>query len=131
MDESPETNAIRQRMEEVRGELAEDVRAIVESARDMGEWRSYVKTYPWACAGAALALGYWIVPQRPFVMQPDPQTLAELASQNRLPSQTNVRGMLLGFAGNLVLRGVLSFVGQQAGRLFTTQAGRSQPDEQP
>lgn len=137
MHESPETNAIRHRMEEVRCELAEDVQAIVEGARDMGEWRSYVKSYPWVCAGVALALGYWTVPRRAAGTQPDAQTLAELTKQSRLlamshlPPKGNMRGMLLAFAGNLALRGVLSFVGQQAGKLFATQAARSPQDDQP
>ena len=64
MHNSPETQAIRQRMEEVRCDLDEDVQEIVEGARDMGEWRSYVRTYPWVCLGAALAVGYLIVPRR-------------------------------------------------------------------
>ncbi len=137
MHNSPETQAIRQRMEAVRCELDEDVQLIVEGARDMGEWRSYVRSYPWVCLGAALAVGYWIVPRRPYGMQPDAQTLAELANQSRLlvtansPPKGGARGILLAFVGNLVLRGVSAFVGQQAGKLFATQAAKSPQDDQP
>ena len=127
MHESRETEAIRQRMEEVRCDLDEDVQEIVEGARVMSEWRYYVRTYPWACLGAALAVGYVIVPRRPFGMQADAQTPAEL-NQSRmravsdLPAKGTARGILLAFVGNLVMRGVSSYVGQQAGKLFTTQA---------
>lgn len=40
MHDSPEAKAIRQRMEEVRCDLAEDVQVIVEDARDMGPCRA-------------------------------------------------------------------------------------------
>lgn len=137
MHESRETEAIRQRMEEVRCDLDEDVQEIVEGAREMGEWRSYVRTYPWVCLGAAVAVGYLIVPRRPFGMQPDAQTLAELANPSRLlatshlPPKGNARGILLKFVGNLVMRGVASYVRQQAGKLFANQAAKSQQDDQP
>jgi hypothetical protein len=136
MDNATESKAIRQRMEEVRRDLDEDVQDIVEGSRDMGDWRSYVRTYPWVCLGAALAVGYLIVPRRHLGMQPDAQTLAELANQSRLlatsdlPPKGNVRGMLLAFVGNLVMRGVSSYVGEQAGKLMATRATKPQQDDQ-
>jgi hypothetical protein len=137
MDESLDTKAILQRMEEVRCDLDEDVQEFVEDARLMGKWRYYVRTYPWICLGAALTVGYLIVPRRPFGMQPDPHSLAELANPSRLnaashlPPQGNARGTLLAFVGNLVLRGVSSYALQQAGKLFAPQAAASPQDDQP
>ena len=66
-------------------------------------------------------------------MQRGDQTPAELASPSRLllPPKGGARGALLTFVGNLVLRGVLSYAGQQAGKLFATQAAKSQQDDQP
>lgn len=64
LSNSPATTAIRQRMKEVRQELDEDVQEIVEGARDLRDWRSYVRSYPWVCLGAAVAVGYLIVPRR-------------------------------------------------------------------
>jgi hypothetical protein len=99
-------------MEEMRRDLDEDVQDIVEDARDMGDWRYYMRTYPWVCLGTALAVGYLLVPRRPFGTQPDAQTLAELANQSRLlatshfPSKGTARGMLLAFVGNVLLRAV-------------------------
>ena len=137
MHDSPETTAIRQRMEEVRCDLDEDVQEIVEGARDMSDWRSYVRTYPWACLGAALAVGYLIVPRLSVGMQPDTQTPAALAHQSRLlaasylPPKGSARGILLALVGDLVMRGVSSYVRQQAGKLFATPATKSQQDAQP
>lgn len=131
-----ETRVIRQRMGEVRCDLDEDVQDIVEGARDFGEWRSYVKAYPWVCLGAALAVGYFVVPCRRFGDQPDPQTVAGLPKQNRefatthSSSQCSLRGLLLPLVANLVMRGVSSYVEQQAGKLFATQSNQSQQDVQ-
>jgi hypothetical protein len=125
---SPKTTAIRQRMEEVRCDLDEDVQEIVEEARDMGQWRYYVRTYPWVCVGAALAAGYLIVPRRPGGEQ-TAQTSAEITKQNLATSHVSpagdARGMLLRFLGNLVMRGVSSYVEQQAGKLFAPWADKS------
>ena len=136
MQNSPQTEAIRHRMEEVRCDLDEDVQEIVEGARDMGAWRSYVKSYPWVCLGAAFAVGYFIVPRRRSG-QPDIETLAELANQSHLlatshiPTKSNARGMFLAFMGNLVMRGVSAYALQQAGKLFATQATKSPRNGQP
>ena len=137
MHNSPETQAIRQRMEEVRCELDEDVQEIVEGARDLGDWRSYVRSYPWVCLGAAFAVGYFIVPRRPSGIQPDAKTTAALAKQSRplapsfLGPPGSMRGMLLGFVGNLALRGITSYVEQQAGKLFAAPPTKPLQDDQP
>ncbi len=131
-----ETNAIRHRMEEVRCELDQDVQGIVERARDMRDWRSYVRICPWACVGAALAVGYWIVPRRHVAMQPNAETIAEVVEQSRFAKTPLVtplgkaRGLLLKSVGNLVMQGVSAYVGQQAGKHFGPQAASSPQDDQ-
>ena len=133
---SHETKAIRQRMEEVRCDLDEDVQGIVEGARDMRDWRSYVRTYPWVCVGAAVAAGYLLVPRRPAAMQPDAEAFAELVKQSclaatpRLTPLGKARGLLFRCVGNLVMQGVSAYVGQQAGKLFAPQAASSPQDGQ-
>jgi hypothetical protein len=115
---SPETEAIRQRMELVRCDLDEDVQEIVEGARDMGDWRYYVKTYPWICVGGALVAGYLMVPV----------ALGALASVAASASATGgVRSKLLRLVGNLVMRSALAYAGQQAGKLFTPSAAGPGP----
>ena len=135
---SPETTAIRQRMKEVRRELDEDVQEIVEGARDLRDWRSYVRSYPWLCLGAAVAAGYLIVPRRSAGPQPAARTLAELpkslaASQSPpLPNVwSNVRSHVLAVVGDMVLRGVAAYALQQAGKIMATPSPQSPQDEQP
>ena len=137
MHHSHETNAIRQRMEEVRCELDQDVQGIVEGARDMRDWRSYVRSYPWVCVGAAVAAGYLLAPRRPAAMQPSAEAIAELVKQSRLAETPLVtplgkaRGLLFRSVGNLVIQGVSAYVGQQAGKHFGEQAASSPKDGQP
>ena len=89
-----------------------------------------------AVLGAALAVGYLIVPRRAVGMQPDTQTLAELANQSRalaashLPTKGSARGLLLAWAGNLVMRGVSAYALRQAGKLFAAQDAKSQQGDQ-
>ena len=132
--DSPATQAILRRMEEVRCDVDEDVQEIVEGARDMGKWRYYVRTYPWICLGAALAVGYLIVPRCAFAMQPDaqkPEEPCRLLETPNSPPKGNARGILLPFVGNLVMRGVAAYVGQQAGKLFASETNKPLPEEQP
>lgn len=63
MQDSQETQAILRRMEEVRCDLDEGAKEIAESARDMGEWRHYVKNYPWVSVGVACVIGYAVIPR--------------------------------------------------------------------
>jgi hypothetical protein len=133
---SDETNAIRQRMEEVRRDLDQDVQGIVEGTRDMGDWRSYVRSYPWVCAGAAVAAGYLLVPRRRAATQPDAEALAELVTQSCLaatPRPTavgKVRNVLLTAVGNLVMQEVSSYVRLRAGKLLDPPAASSPQDGQ-
>jgi hypothetical protein len=133
---SHETKAIRQRMEGVRCDLDKDVQGIVEGVREMRDWRSYVRTYPWACVGATLAVGYWIAPRRHVAMRPTAESIAKLVEQGRMAETPLVtplrkaRGLLLRCVGNLVMQGVSAYVGQQAGKHFGPQAVSAPQDGQ-
>ncbi len=134
--DSPVRTAIRRRMEEVRCDLDQDVQEIVEDARDLRDWRTYVRSYPWACVGVTLAVGYLIVPRRRRMSQPTAEMLAELAKQSRiaamtdLPTKANGSGHVLAFVGDLALRGIASYIGQQAGKYLAPHVANSQQDEQ-
>ena len=137
MDGSPATQAILQRMEEVRCDVDEDVQEIVEGARDMGKWRYYVRTYPWVCLGAALAAGFLIVPRRSIGMQPDAQKADELPKPSPVLETTtssltsNVVAIVLPLVGNLVMRGIATYVWKQADKLFASETVRPPRDHQP
>ena len=133
IDETAKTQAILKRMADVRYDLDEDVQEMVEGARDMGEWRSYVRAYPWWCLGGALALGYLVVPHRNQAAVPAAQNSAPVASQSR-PATTispligQTIGMFLAIAGNLTMRAVITYASQQADKLFAAKAAKKEPD---
>lgn len=137
MHNSHESKVILQRMEAVRGDLDTAVQGIVEGVRDMGDWRSYVRTYPWICLGTVVAAGFVIVPRHRLGMQLAARQLAELAEQSRLHAPSNaalkggVRGAALTFAGNLLVRCVLSYARQQASKLLAAPAVTSPQDDEP
>ena len=59
-----EIEDIRRQMARIRRELHEDVRGVVESAEAVTDWTHYIRDYPWASVGLALAVGFFVVPRR-------------------------------------------------------------------
>jgi hypothetical protein len=113
---------IQRQMRQVRRELGEDVREIVENARTMTDWRHYVRSYPWVCLGAAALVGYLIVPARPQVIKPDAATLAEWAKSQKLvieptgaiQTKPSLARQLAGMAAGALLQGGIAMAKQYA-----------------
>jgi hypothetical protein len=82
---------IQAQMRQVRCELGEDVAGFVEGARDLTDWKRYVRMYPWACVGVAAAAGFLMVPQRAQVVRPDPGQMAELAKAKKIEVNTGAK----------------------------------------
>ena len=125
-----EADEIQRQMREVRAELRADVKDLMNSAQNMGDWTRYVRAYPWLCVGAALAAGYLVVPMRPLVVHPDPKTLFKLAKEHDLvmkpddrPAQKKKGGLvaqLLSMAAAAALQGGLRIATQQLSEAFNT-----------
>lgn len=132
---SREADEIRRRMAELRGMLRRDAQATADELRQLTDWRYYVKSYPWACAAVAAAIGYLLVPRRVEVVQPTSETLAELARRHRLvvtpDASPQPKGGLLVAAltavGGLVARTAFDYLGQQARKMFVQRAAGTQP----
>jgi ElaB/YqjD/DUF883 family membrane-anchored ribosome-binding protein len=60
---SDEINEIQEQMAQIRRELHQDVREVVAGAEAATDWRRYVRAYPWAAVGIAMAGGYLLVPR--------------------------------------------------------------------
>ena len=60
----PEIDDIRRKMAQIRRDLHQDVKSVVEGAEAATDWRRFIRNYPWASMGVALAVGYMIVPRR-------------------------------------------------------------------
>jgi hypothetical protein len=131
MPNSPETKAIRQRMEEVRCDLDSGFQGIVEDARDIGDWTYYVRTYPWAVLGVSLVAGYLLAPRLGFGVQPEMKVPDGSSAPNAshepppLQSKSAASGKVLSFVGNLVMRGLTAYAVQHADRFFATTTSKS------
>jgi len=120
-------------MNQVRREIADDMEDVVESARQMTDWRSYVNRYPLACAGAAALVGFILVPKRVEVVSPDVNTLLRMAKRNKLVVQTNAKaqaktglvGTLAGLAGSALVRGAMHLASQQVGKAVSEASQRT------
>ena len=129
MAETPQqADAIQQQMRQIRAELRADVQDFVAGAREMTDWTYYVRTYPWACLGAAAAIGFLIVPARTPSIQPDMKSLAELARQNQLVVKVDdakpkrgLLAMLAGMVANSLLQGGLAIATQQFDQMLHAQ----------
>ncbi len=60
------TNAdvIRHQMAEIRSQLHQDMRGVVQVATTATDWRSYVRGRPWVAIGLAFTSGFLLVPRR-------------------------------------------------------------------
>ena len=60
----PDIDEIRKKMAQIRRDLHSDVQSVVQGAEAATDWRRFIRGYPWASIGVALAVGYLIVPRR-------------------------------------------------------------------
>jgi hypothetical protein len=103
---SSEIDEIRRKMGQIRRDLHEDVKGVVEGAEEVSDWRHYIRMYPWAAVGAALALGYVIVPKRKKPAAPAqvvvtslPQTAQAVKAKHEKPEKPEKKGRGLIGAG--------------------------------
>ncbi|MBW3598050.1 MAG: hypothetical protein KY475_12325 [Planctomycetes bacterium] len=123
MPEPVSADQIREQMSQVRRELGLSYGEAVENARDLANWRYYVRNYPWAALGAAAVIGYLVVPNRLEIVSPSAKELMKLADKNKLvverqpPAETRgVSGALFTMMANLLVRGLISYAGQKLGK---------------
>ena len=136
MDDSAEVTQIKHEMAQVRRELNREANGIVDNARTISDWRHYVRRYPWATLAGAAAVGFLAVPRRIETVHPDPDTLAQLAREDRLVvtpraeahPRKGFSGSLLTFLSSMVLRGGLAWLGQKAAQAFHNASGEEAED---
>lgn len=128
-----EAAGIRREMHTIRRGLGGEVEGIVSNAQQMLNWKYYVRTHPWASLAASAALGYFAIPQKLEIVRPDAETLAQLAKDKRLvvehrpaaQPKPSMLASLAGFAGSMLLRAGVAYIGQQSGQIFGQQAAAS------
>ena len=126
MNHRPRSDTVRERMQQLRCEIDEDVEDVSASARTMVDWKHYVKTYPWVCFGAAVALGFLIVPKRSRAIGSDgaiPIEPVEIGHAVAKPAPTFTVGLiaaLLAAVTDIAIRKAITCLGQSAEKLLGT-----------
>ena len=136
MSDPPLDNTMRARMQGIRCDIDQGLEDVSASARNMVDWKHYVKDYPWVCLGTAALLGFLIVPKRAAAINADVATPTDPAQTghpvvNSAP--TAARGMvdaLVATVVSIVVREATAYFGQSAGRLLgiTKPTGASHHD---
>jgi hypothetical protein len=124
-------------MQEIRHKLGPEVDAVVDNALQLTNWKYYVQSFPWGSMAAVAALGYFAIPRKLETIRPDPETIKQLAKENRLVIEHKPRAeqkpglmeSLFNLAGIVVLRAGLVYLGQQAGRFLGEQASQPTAEE--
>lgn len=125
-DEAARLEQIRRRMQSLRTDLHQDVREVVISTREMTDWKTYVRRYPWVCVGLAAGVGFFLVPTKVHkeYVQPSDEQVMKLAKEDRLHVNTEPVGRpkaslvttALTFVMSAVLRSAMAYAGQQLGK---------------
>lgn len=121
---------IQARMQSVRVELGEDIGELMDSTREMTNWKRYVQQYPWVCVGAAAFLGFSIIPHRPQIVSPDQDDLLRLAKRNKLVvkqkpeahARKSWASTAFTFLAHAAVRAAVAYVGQKTGKAGVQQA---------
>lgn len=127
-----QAQAIRQNMAHVRGEFDENVEEFVAGAKNLTNWRHYVKAAPWGAVGAAAALGFVIVPRQIKIVQPNPDDIAKLAKRHQVVVEHGAKSearsgptqVVFTMIANALLRAATAYASQEAGKLFGSKAGK-------
>lgn len=119
----PEIDEIRRKMAQIRRDLHADVQGVVQGAEAATDWRRFIRNYPWASMGVALAVGYMIVPRRQKMpaLQVAPAELARAmaleAPRTPEPEKKKGKGLLgtvFGLVAPVALRAVQGYALQFA-----------------
>jgi hypothetical protein len=114
----PQTaDEIRTQMRGIRRDLRADVKGVVDNANQILDWKSYVRSFPWASVAVAGVLGYLLVPRRRKVIAYDKQTLENYLQEHQLvaavaPEAKPSPGILQGLVpilGGMALRFGVSY----------------------
>jgi hypothetical protein len=120
---SDDADSIRERMQNVRRSVGDDVEGIVHTAKTLSDWRYYVKNHPWACLGAAFAAGFLLMPKRKLPKEDDARQLIELLKSNKIslgamgatpfgPGTGGLAKTLIAMAAPAMMRAVMTYAGQ-------------------
>jgi hypothetical protein len=131
---SDSADEIRARMAHVRREVGDNVKGIVESARTLSDWRYHVKHHPWLCVGAAMALGFLLVPRRKHYDSAEARELIALLKKYNVgvtAPPASAKGLLrtvIGMAAPAVVRTAMNVAQNKFNAAAAGSGQQRQPD---
>jgi hypothetical protein len=137
MSDEASIKAVQQRMQQVRHDLGDEVGELVESAKDMTDWRMYVRANPWICLAAAAAVGYVVVPKRSSRLRLNSSDLKELARHTNVlqatvkPKQAGWRKTVLSLVTSAAMRAAMGYLKQHAVNVATRPMEEARSPRQP
>ncbi len=125
-------------MAELRCQLREDFDGAAAQAKDLVDWKYYVKQAPWAAMGVAAFAAFAAVPRKLQIATVDADAAAKLARQNRVvvrskpeaAAKSGVGGFLVKSALTMAIRAALGVATQKAAE-FGTKTDSPTPETQP
>lgn len=119
-------------------QLVDNMHELVEGARNLTDWRYYVKAAPWGAVGAAAAIGYFIVPRKLQIVSPDADEIAKLAKRHQIVVEHSAKAqakqggpaqLVMTMLANAMLRAVTAYASQQAGKVFGQQTAEKSQEQ--
>jgi hypothetical protein len=103
---SEDAERIRQQMQHVRQEMGAGMQDVVHGARQLSDWKYYVRRHPWACVGSAFALGFLATPARRKVLtdKVDVASIVEQLKRHGVDTGSLGAGLAAGAGGGLASR---------------------------
>jgi hypothetical protein len=120
----PTADEIRRQMQITRQRVRAEVGEVVDSARQLTDWRFYPRQFPWLTLGAAVATGFAVVPRRIEKIAPDQETLRKLLKEHQVvidpggkkAKKAGILGAVLATAGSALARLAVNYATQELGR---------------
>ena len=110
---------IQRRMAQIRRDLFRTVDEIGDQARQLRDWRYYLRRYPWFFAATAAGVGYLAVPARPRVIHVDagvaPGGEARVPVEVRGRVVRSIAGVALEHLGRVLLKSATQYAVQRIG----------------
>lgn len=123
--------AIKQRMQEIRTQLPYDVDIARQSARQLSDWKYHMGRYPWALIGAAVVVGYVMVPRRKKsevkVIHHDYSPPDREQTDGFVRPQPSKRGLIGGIGGaiaTIAMKQAATLIAHQVSQRFSPPIGK-------
>lgn len=139
MGDDSDVHALRKQSSKLRKHLERDVDGLRNQAQELMDWKHYVRKYPVATIGAAVVLGYLLVPRRspivhiadlipapptePVNVESVPPGRPESPPEQRHPAAPN--HSMVAAVGEAILTSTLAFAGQRLLMHLMDRAGQS------